>query len=260
MTALFQLLRILQEETDPQHRLSQQELLQRMESRFGVKLNRRTLKRSLDLLCDAGYPLNAERTQYQKPDGSISVRETDWYMEPQLELSELRLLLDLLFAMPSLPDCQRNTLEQKLCRLAPHTAMYHVQETIPVVVHLHHPPAKQLLYSVELLCEAIRTGCKVAFQYCGCKLSPGGKPVMTPRCDEDDRPREYRVSPYRILVSQGRYYLVCCKEPYQNISHYRIDRILEIRLLPEEPAVPQPGYTPYQDVNNNNPYDYKNDQ
>ena len=31
-------------------------------------------------------------------------------------------------------------------------------------------------------------------------------------------------------------------------------------VLPEEPAVPQTGYTPYQDANTNNPYNYRDDQ
>ena len=240
MTAIFQLLRILQEETDPQHRLSQQQLLRRMQTRFGVTLNRRTLKRHLDLLCEVGFPLNADRKPHSKPDGTAYTRDTDWYMEPQLELSELRLLLDLLNAMPALPERQRDAVANKLCRLAPHTAMYHVQDAVPPVVHLHHPPAKQLLYSVELLCEAIRKNCMVEFQYCGCRLSAEGKIEPAPRCDDEGAPRIYRVSPYRILVSQGRYYLVCRKEPYQSVSHYRIDRILELRLLPDEPGEPVP--------------------
>ena len=205
MKALFQLLRILQEETDPQHRLTQAQLMQRMQKRCGVTLNRRTLKHYLDLICDAGFPLNAERTQYQKPDGTVYTRDTDWYMEPQLELSELRLLLDLLYAMPALPEQQRDAVAEKLCRIAPQTALYQIPETLPAVVHLHHPPAKQLLYSVELLCEAIRKRCLVEFRYCRYQLAAGGKPQMTPRCDENGQPRVYRVSPYRILVSQGHF-------------------------------------------------------
>ena len=56
---IFQLLTLLREETDDQHRMSQQAISDRMLARFGVKLNRRTLKSYLDDLIAAGFPLNA---------------------------------------------------------------------------------------------------------------------------------------------------------------------------------------------------------
>ncbi len=245
MKAMFQLLRILHEETDSQHRMSQQQMLQRMQSRFGITLNRRTLKNYLEQMKEAGLPLNAVSSQHRKPDGRLFTRETDWYLEPLLEQSELRLLLDLLYSMPALPEQQREELAGKLRQIASPAAENLTEDSQTAVVHLHHPPAKQLLYSVELLCEAIRMKCKVAFQYCGYELAPGGKPVPVPRCEGSGLPRLYRVSPYRILVSQGRYYLVCCKEPYCGISHYRIDRMLEMHLLPEEPVTPPPE--PFRD-------------
>ena len=31
-------------------------------------------------------------------------------------------------------------------------------------------------------------------------------------------------------------------------------------VIPEEPVAPDNSYTPYQDVNNNNPYNYRNDE
>ena len=45
---IFQLLTLLQQETDEQHRMSQQMIADRMHARFGVKVNRRTLKGYLD--------------------------------------------------------------------------------------------------------------------------------------------------------------------------------------------------------------------
>ena len=193
MKAMFQLLRILHEETDSQHRMSQQQMLQRMQSRFGITLNRRTLKNYLEQMKEAGLPLNAVSSQHRKPDGQLFTRETDWYLEPLLEQSELRLLLDLLYSMPALPEQQREELAGKLRQIASPAAENLTEDSQTAVVHLHHPPAKQLLYSVELLCEAIRMNCKVAFQYCGYELAPGGKPVPVPRCEGSGLPRLYRV-------------------------------------------------------------------
>jgi predicted DNA-binding transcriptional regulator YafY len=235
---LFQLLTILREETDAQHRMSQQQMLQRMLTRYNVKLNRRTLKRYLETLREADFPLIAEQTEHRKPDGTISVRQTGWYMEPQLELSELRLLLDLLHSVPALPHQQRDALSEKLCRSVPRALLPAVSDGPDAVVHLHRPPAKQLLFTVELLCEAIQKKCMVEFAYCRCRLNAVGEIVTAPRTDTDGSPYRYRVSPYRILVSQGRYYLVCTKAPHPALSHYRLDRIADIRLLTDTPAMP----------------------
>ena len=226
--AIFQLLSILREETDEQHRLSQQSLSERMLARYGVRLNRRTLKAYLDDLIAAGYPLSATAKQRIQPDGTEETMLTDWYLEPHFEVSELRLLCDMLSGMAAIPESQRNTLIQKLLHFASPsfpklTAQY-------PITYLHTPPAQQMLFSVELLCEAMNRNCMVSFNYGNYVLNADGKPELQPRRREDGSIREYLVSPYEIVVSHGRYYLICCKEPYRKRSNYRIDRMTEMTL------------------------------
>lgn len=233
--AIFQLLTILREETDQQNRLSQQALSDRMLARFGHKLNRRTLKAYLDELLEAGYPLNAEKRVRIQPDGSEEIMLTDWYLEPQFEVSELRLLCDLLAGMPAIPETQRDLLMQKLMKLAPPSLK---SASAQHITYLHKPPAQQLLFSVEMLCEAMHRNCMISFSYSSYHLDADGKPVLLPRCREDGSVREYMVSPYEITVSHGRYYLICCKEPYRTLSNYRIDRMTDVKLLEKFERLP----------------------
>lgn len=233
---IFQLLKILREETDEQHRLSQQMLAERMKERFGISMNRRTLKGYLDKLLEAGYPLNSTSFQRTQPDGSSETIRTDWYLEPMFEISELRLLCDMLAAMPAIPQSQRDSLMQKLMSFAPPT--FRNSQQTKEITYLHTPPAKQLLFSIEQLCEAIRRKCMVSFQYNCYKLDENGAPIQAPRLRENGTVREYVVSPYEIVVSHGRYYLLCCKEPYNQISNYRIDRMTEMKVLEKFPQRP----------------------
>lgn len=226
--AIFQLLTILREETDDQHRLSQQALSERMLARYGVRLNRRTLKAYLDDLTAAGYPLSASAKQRIQPDGTEETMLTDWYLEPQFEVSELRLLCDMLSGMAAIPESQRAALTEKLLRFA--SPSYPKQTVKYPVTYLHTPPAQQMLFSVELLCEAMNRNCMVSFNYCSYVLNEEGKPELQPRRKDDGTIREYLVSPYEIVVSHGRYYLICCKEPYRTRSNYRIDRMTEMAL------------------------------
>ena len=95
------------------------------------------------------------------------------------------------------------------------------------------PQNKQLFYTIEVLDEAISKGRKVSFRY----TSFGLDKQRRPRTDEAGKPKEYTVSPYQMAAANGRYYLICCTDPYDNVSHYRLDRIVDIRMT-DEPARP----------------------
>lgn len=230
--AMLRLLQILREETDANCRLSQQQLRDRLKARFDIDLNRRTLKTYLDELREAGYPLNATAFDRQRADGTESAMQTKWYIEPELESSELRLLSDLLAAAPALPEIQRQALHEKLLLHASPSARQWEAHIAPVSLQKAANP--QMLLTVELLCEAMEQGCMAEFQYCSFAFDKeAGQVTLSPRKDKDapEKPKKYTVSPYQIAVSHGQYYLLCCTEPHDNLSSYRIDRIAECKLL-----------------------------
>ena len=45
------------------------------------------------------------------------------------------------------------------------------------------------------------------------------------------------MSPYQMAAKEGKYYLICNFDKYNDISNYRLDRIADIRIL-DEPAKP----------------------
>ena len=50
----------------------------------------------------------------------------------------------------------------------------------------------------------------------------------------------YRVSPYRLVWNGDFYYVVCCKDKKDDISSYRIDRMVGSPIIMEEDAKPLP--------------------
>ena len=44
---------------------------------------------------------------------------------------------------------------------------------------------------------------------------------------------DYKVSPYRLLINDGNYYLLAYNDGTQDIRTYRIDRMKDVKLLPE---------------------------
>ena len=86
---------------------------------------------------------------------------------------------------------------------------------------------KQLFYVIEILDEAIRKGVQAAFHY----QEYGTDKRLHFRQDRCGHIREYIVNPYQMAAVNGRYYLICNLDKYDEISNYRLDRIADIRLL-----------------------------
>ena len=82
---------------------------------------------------------------------------------------------------------------------------------------------KELFYTIEVLDEAIDKQRQVQFTY----NVYGIDKKMHPKREE-----KYIVNPYQMAATNGRYYLICNYDKYDNISHYRIDRITDIEILP----------------------------
>lgn len=233
-SAVFKLLQILQEETAPDHPMSQAQLRARMEERFQIPLNRRTLRSYLNMMLEAGYPIEHTDFSRTSASGETETLCRDWYYVPDLETAEARMLLDLLDNMQGLPAHQREDLREKILA---HTSQFtKIARHNPV--NLTAPVQKQLLYTVDTICEAIDTDRKVSFAYSSYVYDPQKGLYTAPRLKKDTgRARRYVVSPYEIAITHGKYYLICCTDPYTNVSHYRIDRMRDINIL-KKPGKP----------------------
>lgn len=92
---------------------------------------------------------------------------------------------------------------------------------------------KQIFLNIELLDEAISHNRKVVFKY----TEYGTDKKIHYRKRPDGSEREYVVTPYQMAAKEGKYYLICNYNKYDDISNYRLDRIRELKIL-DEPAKP----------------------
>ena len=92
---------------------------------------------------------------------------------------------------------------------------------------------KQLFYTIDVLDEAISKQKQVSFYY----YEYGTDKKLHYRKRPDGSIREYIINPYQMAAKEGKYYLICNYDKYNDISNYRIDRIAEIKLL-DTPAKP----------------------
>lgn len=139
--------------------------------------------------------------------------------------AELRLLIDSLLFSKHIPYSQCKELIEKLEGLSNKyfkAKVKHIR-TLP----LNMPSNKQIFYNIDVLDEAISKGKQVKFAY----NDFGVDKKLHPRLNGEGVVRRYVINPYQMAAANGRYYLLANYDKYNNISHYRVDKISEIKIL-----------------------------
>ena len=228
---IMNILDILKRYTDENHRLSQKEIQDILEHEYDMKVERKAVKRNLMNLIEFGYNINYSEFVRVLRDKSGEEQEnvilSDFYLERDFTDSELRLLIDSILFSNHVPYNQDKELVDKLASLS---NIYFKKR----VNHIARMPKdksdnKQLFYNVELLDEAIDKSRKVRFHY----LEYRSDKKLHKRRDNNGKVREYVINPYQLVAKEGKYYLICNYEKYDDVSNYRVDRITDMVILDE---------------------------
>lgn len=229
---IMNILDILRRYSDADHRLSQKDIIDILQTEYEMFADRKAIKRNLMNLIDFGYNLEFSESVRRNKDGEEEVIYTDWYLERDFSDAELRLLIDSLLFSKHIPYSQCKELIEKIEGLSNRyfkSKVRHVRN-LPV----DQPQNAELFYTIEILDEAIERNRQVVFHY----GDYGTDKKLHLRERKDGKPREYLVNPYQMVATNGRYYLIANVERHDNISHYRVDHIRDIEIT-DTPAKPQ---------------------
>ena len=229
---IMNILDILRRYSDAEHRLSQKDIIDILQTEYEMVAERKAIKRNLMNLLDFGYNLEFSESVRRNKYGEEEVIYTDWYLERDFSDAELRLLIDSLLFSKHIPYSRCKELIGKLEGLSNRYFKSKVR-------HIRNLPADQpqnaeLFYTIEILDEAIERNRQVIFHY----GDYGTDKKLHLREGKDGKPREYLVNPYQMVATNGRYYLIANVEQYDNVSHYRLDHIRDIEIT-DTPAKPQ---------------------
>lgn len=203
------ILEILRKYTDENHSLTQQEIIKILNRDYGMGCDRRSVKSNIMSLKEMGY--------------DISTDQGNRLLSREFDDAELRILIDSVLFSKSISTKQAKGLIEKLRNLSSkyfNAKVSHVSNC----PELNRSINKQAMYSLDAINDAISEKKKISFVY----NEIGTDFKLHPKKDY-----EYIVNPYQIVANNGRFYLICNTDKYDNISHYRIDRMTDIRILPE---------------------------
>ena len=231
--SLFNTLEILKKYTDEEHRLTQTEIVTLLKQEYDMEVDRRTIKSNLTDLIELGYEIEAQETSRMFRNKKTGVPEentimSSFYLVRDFSKPELRLLIDSLLFSKHLPYSQCKELVMKLETLSNKYFKSHMNYicTMPE----DKTNNKQVFYNIDILDEAISKNRKVSFKY----LEYRTDKEQHIKLRDDGEERVYVVSPYQMAAKEGKYYLICNYDKYDDISNYRIDRITDIELLDEK--------------------------
>lgn len=213
------ILNILKKYSDENHRLTQQRIAELLKSEYLMEVDRKTVKRNLMNLLDIDDKICYNEDVRRGRDGEDITVYSDWYYQHDFDNSEIRLLIDSLLFSKHIPYSQCKQLIEKLYGLSNvyfSNRFKHIR-SLPE----NQPENKELFYTIDTLDEAIDKNKKVLFTY----NSYGTDKKLHPRKAE-----KYLVNPYQMAATNGRYYLIGNVDKYDDIAHFRIDRITGIEL------------------------------
>ncbi len=204
------ILEILRQYTDEHHSLTQQEILKLLDKNYGLPCDRRSVKANVLSLKEMGY--------------DISMDDGYRLLSREFDDAELRILIDSVLFSKSISTRQAKDLITKIRGLASNYFNAKVSH-VSNLPELHRTINKQAMYGLDVLNDAIANKHKVSFVY----NDIGTDYKLHPRRD-----KEYIVNPYQIVASNGRFYLIGNYDKYDDVAHYRIDKMTDVKELAEK--------------------------
>lgn len=233
---IMYILEILNKYTDEEHTLSQRDIQKLLERDYDMKVDRKAVKANLFDLIQAEYPIEYRQIVRETPDratGEMIETEilTDFYITRTFTDAELRLIIDSILFSKNIPPSDRKRLIANLEGLSNiyfRSKVKHIQSLATDVRETN-----KLFLTIDYLDEAISQEKQVKFHY-----DYYGADKKLHHRKADGKPREYTINPYSIVAANGRYYLLCNLDKYDDLSHYRLDRISDIQVL-DTPVKPK---------------------
>ncbi len=207
--AIMCILNVLREYSDEQHPLTQNQIIKKIESIYGLELERKSVSANIDSLIDFGVDI-------------VKTNNGCYLASREFEPSEISFLVDAVFSSKSIDSKNSQVLATKISQFLSKYQRKRYKYLIKAD-EIIRTENRQLFYTIDILNEAIEKGKQVEFHY--------NRFYFDKAKNEERKRKKYIINPYFMINSQGRYYLVCNYDYYDGIANYKIELMTDIKIL-----------------------------
>ena len=211
---LYRLAQIMQEQTDDEHYITMPEIMDEL-AKYNITADRKSLYNDLRDLSILGIDVEGE---------PIGNRYHYHVVNRAFELPELKLLVDAIQSSKFITEKKTNALIKKLETLVSKYDAQKLQRQVYVSGRIK-TMNESIYYTVDAIHNAISENKKIKFQYYQWNV----KKEMELRHNG----AWYHISPWGLSWYNENYYLVGYDSEAGKIKHYRVDKMLHIRLSAE---------------------------
>lgn len=218
------LLQYLFENTDDNHAVNTNGLIAIL-AENGFSANRKTVRDDVHMLCDAGYEIFVDK------EGKTNVYHCG---SRTFELPELKMLVDAVSSSRFISAEKSEVLIQKLTSL---TSRYEAENLTARIFTADRIKADngKIFLTTDVVSRAIEQEKKVSFQYYD--YLPSKEKVLR------NNGEVYIISPYALIWSDDRYYLVGYSDKRHELTPFRVDR-MTVPQITDEPVVKNTSFNP----------------
>lgn len=215
------LLDILHEMTDEEHILNSQALLKELQKQ-GITSDRRSVYRDVEALAEYGFDV-------------VTTGKGFYLRQRRFTLAEIMLMISAVQAAPFVTESKTKALMDKLMG---YLSVYQ-REGLRNAANIGGVKFKneEVYRTIEMINYGIAAGKTVSFLYY--KRSIMRRDVV------QRRGKRYFVSPYAMVWVQDRYYLISNMNDKEGLTHFRLDRIRDVRLE-DQPVRPVGEVSDYE--------------
>lgn len=212
----LKLLRILDilHETDENNPITATSIEKKLKL-YEISAERKSICRDINALINYGYDINI-----------CADKRQGWYMASRtFENWELKVLIDAISGAKFLTSEQCNSIAVRLKKFASNESKKLLSTVSPVKSNIKNENCSTKIYIDEIL-RSIREKKKIVFQYT--TYDSNFKKQLK------RQGYKYIVSPYSLIWQNERYYLICSCDGHDNLTYFRLDRMMELHMLEDQ--------------------------
>ncbi len=213
---------------DEDHAVKTEDIISHLNA-YGITADRHSISRDIhDLQELFSRDQEADIAERERLNYGISYdgSKRGYLLHRPYDFEELRLLAECINGAKFLTPEQAKHLKDLVGELCSEEQTKRLQNEVYLIGRVN-TGNKFVMASILSISEAIKTKCKVKVTYLKNYLQGGGIQAA----EHPESP--FTISPFHLVVNDGKYYLLAYDEGMRDLRTFRVDRMKEVQLLTE---------------------------